>query len=112
MFEFIKKFIERGRKGYCYSDLWEFDNWLSSLIARGLREFKQNCYSYPNDIDDWDKWMMVLNEMIDCFEEQSRKIENINNNFMETYNKRMAIKKMKLHKGLKLLEKYYYDLWD
>lgn len=112
MFKAIRKFIERGRKGYCNEDLWEFDNWLSSLIARSLREFKLNCHGYPNDIDDWDKWMATLDEMIDCFEEQSRDIDNISSNFTETYNKRMAIKKAKLHRGLELLERWFYDLWD
>ena len=58
--------------------------------------------------------MLVLDEMIECFEEQSRDIENnnITGNFLETYNKRLELKKTKLHRGLELLEKYYYDLWD
>ena len=113
MFEVIRRFIERGRKGYCYEDLWEFDNWLSSLIARGLREFKKNCHTYPNDLNDWDKWMATLDEMIDCFEEQSRNIENLpDTNMLKTYSQRQKIKKQKLHRGLGLLEKYYYDLWD
>lgn len=112
MFESIKTFVERGHKGYCSSDLWSFDNWLSSLIARGLREFKQNCHGYPNDIDDWDKWMGVIDEMIECFEEQNRNIDNIGENFMEAYGKRMANKRAKLHRGLELLERYFYDLWD
>ncbi len=112
MFESIREFIERGRKGYCSKDLWDFDSWLSSLIARGLREFKQTCSSYPNDIDDWDKWMSTLDEMIECFEEQDRGITNLSANFKVTYNKRMAIKKAKLHRGLELLERYWWDLWD
>ena len=104
--------VERARKGYCYEDLWSFDNWLSSIIARGLREFKQNVHGYPNDIDDWDTWMRTLDEMIDCFEEQTRGIENLGGNFMEQYHKRMEIKKQKLHRGFELLEKYWFDLWD
>ena len=111
MFNSIRRFIERGKKGYCHEDLWNFDNWLSSLLAKGLKEFKQQCHGYPNDINDWDTWMGILDELIDCFEEQSRGIDNIGVNFLETYNNRRAIKKAKLHKGLELLERYYYDLW-
>ena len=113
MFNQLRKFIERGRKGYCYEDLWSFDDWLSKLIANGLREFKQNCHGYPNDVDDWDEWMKILDEMIDCFDEQVRDIENIGGeDLLERWHARQDKKKQKLHRGLELLERYYYDLWD
>ena len=112
MFKSLRKFIERGRKGYCYEDLWSFDDWLSKLIAKGLREFKENCSGYPNDIDDWDEWMKILDEMIECFDEQTRDVDNLSGDFMARWNLRQEIKKEKLHRGLELLEKYYYDLWD
>ena len=114
MFNRIRRFIERGRKGYCYEDIWQFENWLSKLIAGGLREFKQNCCTYPGDDMTWEEWMGILDEMVECFEEQSRKIDNIHRDkdFMELYHKRDEERKKKLHRGLFLLEKYYYDLWD
>jgi len=114
MIKAIRRAIERMHKGYCYEDMWRFDNWLSALITRGLKEFKQTTHSYPNDLDDWDEWMRTLDEMIDCFEEQGRGIDNLRpgDNFLDSYHKRMEIKKQKLHRGLELLEKYYYDLWD
>ena len=110
----LRKFIERGRKGFTKEDMWSFDNWLSGLIARGLREFKACCHSYPNDLNDWQEWAIILDEMIECFEEQTRGIENLprGENLLETYNKRMEIKRQKLHRGLELLGRYYYDLWD
>ena len=109
----LKRFWERGRKGYCYRDLWQFDTWLSATIARGLREFKQHVHTYPNDCDDWEEWQKILDEMVECFEEQSRDIDNISGrDFMKAYKKRMDNKKKKLHRGLELLERYYYDLWD
>ncbi len=112
MIKWLRRFWERGRKGYCYEDLWSFDNWLSKTIANGLREFKAECHGYPNDVDDFDEWLKILDEMIECFEEQPRDIENYSGDFMERYRKRKALKKKKLHRGLELLEKYYYDLWD
>ena len=114
MMKWIKRCIERFRKGYCYEDLWSFDNWLSKTIASGLREFKENCHGYPNDVDDFDEWMRILDEMVECFEEQTRGIENIarGEDFLKRWNLRQENKKKKLHRGLALLEKYYYDLWD
>lgn len=114
MIRWLRRFWERGRKGYCYEDLWSFDNWLSKTLAKGLREFKALNHGYPNDINDWDEWMAVLDEMIECFEEQTRDIENIahDENVLETWRKRHEHQKRQLHRGLELLEKYYYDLWD
>uniref|UniRef100_A0A6M3KZI9 Uncharacterized protein n=1 Tax=viral metagenome TaxID=1070528 RepID=A0A6M3KZI9_9ZZZZ len=112
MINWIKMFWERGTKGYCYCDLWSFDNWLSKVIASGLREFKSKTTTYPNDIDNWEEWLSILDEMIECFEEQPRDINNFEGDFLVTYDRRVAIKKTKLHRGLELLEKYYYDLWD
>ncbi len=113
MLKTIRRFIERGRKGYCKEDLWNWDKFFSDLMVRSLKEFKLNCHGYPNDIDEWEDWMKILDEMIECFEEQNRRIDNISGgNFMERYKKREQVKTQKLHRGLELLEKYYYDLWD
>lgn len=113
MIKWIRRFIERGRKGYCYEDLWSFDNWLSKTIANGLREFKADCHCYPPDIDEWDEWMAVLDEMIECFDEQTRDIDNISGeDFIERWHKRQEYQKQKLHRGLELLERYWYDLWN
>lgn len=109
----LRCFWERGTKGYCFRDLWSFDSWLSKTIARGLKEFRQNCCGYPNDIDDWDKWMAVLDEMAECFEEQTRDIDNLADfNSMKAWMSKDKDRKKKLHRGFQLLEKYYYDLWD
>ena len=108
----IRRFIERGRKGYATSDLWSFDNWLSDLIARGLKEFKKDCNTYPSDGISWEDWMKILDEMIECFEEQSRSLENLTGETFEVYRQRMAYRKQKLSRGFELLERYYFDLWS
>ena len=113
MIKAIKRFIERGRKGYCYKDLWSFDNWLSKTITRGLREFKENCHSYPSEDITWEGWMKVLDEIIECFEEQTRNGDNFpSGNVVETWRRCQTHKANMLHRGLYLLERYYYDLWD
>lgn len=113
----LKRFWERGRKGYCYEDLWSFEYWLSNLIASGLREFKANCHGYPTDIDDWETWMAILDEMIECFTDQTRSIDNLLGTpdqpvNSEGYHEAFRKKKERLHRGFELLEKYYYALWD
>lgn len=109
----VRRFIERGRKGYCYEDLWSFDNFLSKVIANALREFKQNCHTYPSDGISWEEWQATLDEMIECFEEQTRSLDNIGGqDFLTKWEERRECQKQKLHRGLELLERYYYDLWD
>jgi len=111
MLNTIRDFIQRGRKGYASRDLWSFSNWLSTLIASGLREFKKNCRTYPSDGISWEEWMTTLDEMIECFEEQARSLNNIGGeNFMDNWRKRREVQKKKLHRGLELLGKYWWDL--
>ena len=55
--------------------------------------------------------------MIECFEEQTRGLENIpliKNGVYDdsSWKERHRQQKLKLSRGLELLEKYYYDLWD
>jgi len=117
MIKSIKMFIERGRKGYCLEDLWSFDNFLSDFLARALREFKQQSHCYPHDLNNWEEWMAIVDEMIECFEDQNRGIDNLLGALGQPVNsdgyfKAQIKKREKLHRGMELLEKYYYDLWD
>lgn len=112
MVRIIRRFLERGLRGYCREDLWNFDHFLSGFLTKALRDFKKQCHTYPNDLDDWATWQKILDEMIECFEEQTRDAETNFTDFLAQYDKRMVNKKVKLHRGLELLERYYYDLWD
>ena len=63
------------------------------------------------DIDGREEWMTTLDEMIECFEEQARSLNNIGGeNFMDNWRKRREVQKKKLHRGLELLGKYWWDL--
>ena len=57
--------------------------------------------------------IMDIDELIECFEEQTRGGDNFpEGKFLEVWEKRQKTHKQNLHRGLELLEKYYYDLWD
>ena len=118
MIKAIRRFFERGRKGYCRNDLWSWEYFFSKLISQSLREFKANCHSYPSEDITWEGWMAILDEMIECFDEQWRAVDNIpckpgtRTIDFGLIRKRQEYKANKLHRGLELLEKYYYDLWD
>jgi len=110
----IRRFIERGRKGYCYEDLWSWDYFFSKLIARSLKDFRQIVHGYPTDVKTFEDWLKILDEIIDCFEEQTRSDSDntVDEGYLKRLKEREKYKQEKLHKGLQILEKYYYRLWD
>lgn len=116
MFDKIRRFIERGRKGYCAEDLFSWDYFFSDLIVKSLTEFKKNVQSYPSEDITWEEWLSTIDEIIECFAEQKRSSDNVINDLghldKSLFTKRVNHKKAKLNRGFELLEKYYYDLWD
>lgn len=44
----IKMFLQRGKKGYCDEDLWEFDHWLAKILPPMLKEFKEKNIGVPS----------------------------------------------------------------
>lgn len=110
----IKWFYQRGRRGYSDCDLWGLDCYLDDILAKGLRQLAKKSCSYPGGVDDivesvdWDK---RLNEMADGFQ---ARIDYENEGILEDddkFSKRKEAYK-KHAKSLKLLQKWYYYLWD
>ena len=46
----IKWFIQRGKRGYADCDIWGFDDYLSEIIANGIKSLKNQVHGVPNDI--------------------------------------------------------------
>ena len=70
MFQKAKKFIQRGKQGYCYEDLWDLYNWFTLLFPKMLQDFLKNSHGYPapmcpSDIKNQEEW----------YEEQKKKWE-------------------------------------
>ena len=57
----LKKFYQRGKKGYCDEDLWDLYDWFTKLFPKMLDEFLINtngfpCGMCPTDVTDKDLW--------------------------------------------------------
>lgn len=63
----LKIFYQRGRYGYAESDLWNFDGYLSEMLARALKEFKKDTIGHPCELTP-DEWDAKLYAMITGFE--------------------------------------------
>ena len=129
MFEEIKYFIQRGRKGYSEKDTWDFHSYLSEIIPSAIRQYREKGTGCPSGL--WDKeakndechrWHEVLEEIAQGFEAA----EEINNSFGCRYKKelkdgaftyeydkkRAKLLTEKYNRGMDLFKKYFLNLWD
>ena len=130
----IKWFIQRGKRGYADCDIWDFDFYLSKIISKGIKDLKSQIYGVSNDFISKDgkniylnKWKTVLDEIIWTFEASIKIIDAkwIYLNSKERNKKTMVkfINQFKYHimtkeecnryrKGWNLFRKYYHNLWN
>ena len=109
----IKKFIQRGIRGYSDEDLWDFDIYLAKVISTGLKQFKKEEHGMPTDIHDKykkddkkaaEEWNNIIDKIILSFEMH---IELLAEPIILK-----GIEKKEYEEGLKLFIKYLGNLWD
>lgn len=129
MFEEIKYFIQRGRRGYSDRDLWGFCDYLCDIIPPALRKLSNKSFGCPSDFydskaknDECHKWKKAIEEMAQGFEaakeisgsmgcKYEKKIKN--GAFTYEYDKKQAKQlTQKYQKGMELFVKYFLNLWD
>jgi len=110
----IKWFIQRGKRGYSDSDLWDFDSYLAEIISKGLKEFSEEIHGVPDDIAK--KFKDEDKELIESVKEWKRILLEISWTFENTdlidrveYDKEVL---KRYNNGWRLFKKYFYHLWD
>jgi hypothetical protein len=94
-------FFQRGFRGYGDNDTWDFDHYLATIISQGLKELKK----YYHGSEPTKKELDII---IKGFEANLKMIDgNLN-----PKSKEYLILKLKFHRGMILLEKYFNYLWD
>jgi len=117
----IKWFIQRGKRGYADSDLWDLYWYISNLIVDALKEFDKRRGGHPGYLTD-KKWSEKLNEMREGFEFY-KNVDDIESEAFEKFgDKRKAGKLLWLEdvekqrkiaeKKLNIFIKYFEHLWD
>lgn len=95
----IKSFIQRGIRGYSDRDTWDFDRYLSDVIQGGVEHLIK--YNISND----KKFITDLQEIVSTMK-LARQIN-------ETYHKDLYTEKKKqFKKGMTVLTKRWFELWD
>lgn len=68
----------RACKGYCYSDVWNLDDWFCEIIGKMLRDLADRGTAYPGEgeFDTPEKWHDWLYSIADLFEGVSEDEKN------------------------------------
>ncbi len=115
----IKWFIQRGRRGWSDCDAWNFYGYLAKVISEATASLRDKHFGYPSDLTD-EQWTKILDNISKLFTlVNANEIEklyadidyNDSKSLRTAYDKEAKQLKEAL-KGFKLLEKYFYNLWD
>ena len=127
IFDEIKYFIERGRKGYSSRDLWSFSDFLCEIIPDAVRKLKKKSFGCSSELydksrinDECHKWKKILEEIAQGFEagksildlkyfKHEKKGEYYTHEIDEEKSKLLA---QKYERGMELFKRYFFSLWD
>ena len=108
IFKKIKNFWQRGTRGYSDYDLGDFDQYLSTIITKGLLKFTKLDYGVPTEfckkgsVDEGkEKWDATIYEIIKGFSISEEK----------SYLEMSDSEKKQFDKSFKLFKKYFSNFW-
>jgi hypothetical protein len=129
MLKKIKYFIQRGRRGYSDEDIWDFHDYLCSILIPVLKEFSKKNMGCPGEFwdkesknDECHKWSETLEEMSQGFEAaqalmnmQYFKMKKNEENgcwTRENDEEKHKLLTEKYNRGMKLFSENFMSLWD
>ena len=79
----------RAKKGYCYLDWCDFDNWFIHIAPEMLREIATKGQAYPGQPpfetpEEWHEWLNRMADQLECCTEEWSD-ENDKNEFEEQF---------------------------
>ena len=109
----LKYAWQRATRGYSDLDLWNLDTFYLNLFTNSLIDFKENLHGAPSEFFDEEaenqiqKWEEYLEEMIQHFNNAK-----IDFNGPDGEGRSLEFLEPELKKGLDMMSKVFYDLWD
>lgn len=124
-FRNIKYAWQRATKGYSDPDVWEFDNFLTHVIAGGLNELSNSTHGFPcsllvdnteNEEEKFKRWQEILreisNDMLEYINIEDMDIpEDCTDTFNWLLNKKEEADN-KYNKAMDAIKKWHRDMWD
>ena len=89
LFSNIRAAWMRAIKGYCYMDVWNWDDWFCSVVPPMLRAMADKGMAYPGSdpFDTPEKWHDWLYEMAHLIETADETWQDEHNEYYEEYMK-------------------------
>ena len=92
-----RHFYERARYGVSYLDVWNLDNYLAQVIARGTSQLADNAHGYPPHLTP-ESWSAILRDLAGYFQRY--------------HDASFDDKHVDMERGFELLKIHFPALWD
>jgi hypothetical protein len=137
-FYWIKFFIQRGWRGYSDYDIGDVDGYLLDIMPPMLKQLKKVGHGHPANLTEH-QWNMILDRMVKGLEAGNRILEDNylddiqphwyeelpGDSLMDTLHRHPITKESwkkwrkaynaderRFHAGMKLLDHWFFGLWD
>lgn len=114
LYDHVKYFIQRGRRGWSDRDAWGWYNHHAEMMVGVLQYLRQHKHGYPTGLTP-SKWAKKLNVMEQGFQariDEENDVTSYKTLSRPEERKLIFSRRRKLMLGLKYFRTYYYNLWD
>lgn len=109
----LRRNLQRFRRGWAYSDVWNINHWLMEILEPMLRHLKEHHFSTPFDYTD-EEWEARLGQMADCLHlmDEENVIEEVyGGDAMKSQEIYETMRENK-EKFFEMFSHDFYTLWD
>ncbi len=116
----LRRFWQRGRRGWCREDIWSVDGYLSRVIPEMLDELRKHNHGWPGDpmtFEEWNGDGGIIDKIAKAFSAHSSicNMDFIPDDEPREYAKYKPVEEQlqtQVDEGLQLFVRYFGDLWD
>jgi len=107
-----KHFIQRGKRGYSYRDIWNMDSYLSKLLPDMLEHLATTSNSYPIEMSS-KEWTKMLKKWAKDIREASIDPPlKVTDKGIEKYKKQVDANQKLIKDTFTEIGEHYFNLWD
>ena len=99
---------QKYRKGYSYEDIWDFDHFLSRIIADGVKELHDILHGWPGEPMTFEEWQEILKKIYTAYDRHARTWTDP----WDTWQEEEKFLNGEFKEAQELFTKYYFHLWD
>jgi len=114
LYDRVKWFVQRGRRGYSDRDVWGWCDHHSEMMVGVLQYLQKHKHGYPIGLTPgkWAKKLRVMEEGFQAIIDEENDYISYKKLSQKEHRKLVFSRQRKLMLGLKYFRKYYCNLWD